>query len=339
MGFAVGVADHFGRSMRDLRLSVTDRCNFRCRYCMPRELFGADHAFLPRADLLNFDEITRLVTVFAGLGVVKVRLTGGEPLVRRDLSRLVAQIAAVPGIGDVALTTNGSLLAAQAADLHAAGLTRLTVSLDTLDPELFTAIADTAIPLSQVLAGAEAARAAGFGPLKLNTVLKRGMNEHSILDLVGYAREHGDMIRFIEYMDVGNTNGWQGDEVVPATEVLATISAVYPAEPVDPAYPGEVAERYRFLDGRGEFGLISSVTRPFCRSCTRARVTAIGELYTCLFGERRRDLRALLRSDATDDELAATVHGIWTGRDDRYSELRSQATDTSTHTEMSYLGG
>lgn len=306
---------------------------------MPRELFGADHAFLPRAELLDFDEITRLVSAFASLGVVKVRLTGGEPLVRRELSTLVAQIAAVPNIADIALTTNGSLLAAQAADLRAAGLTRLTVSLDTLDPDLFKTIADVVIPLSQVLAGIDAARAVGFGPLKFNTVLKRGVNEGSILDLVGYAREHADTIRFIEYMDVGNTNGWQNDEVVPAAEVLATICAVYPAEPVCPAYPGEVAERYRFLDGRGEFGLIGSVTRPFCRSCTRARVTAIGELYTCLFGARGRDLRALLRGGATDAELAQTLATIWAGRDDRYSELRSQAAGNSTHAEMSYLGG
>jgi GTP 3',8-cyclase len=306
---------------------------------MPRGLFGADHAFLPHKELLDFEELTRLVGAFARLGVVKVRLTGGEPLVRHDLSTLVAKISAVPGIADVALTTNGSLLAAQAADLRAAGLTRLTVSLDTLDPAVFKAIADVAIPLAQILAGIDAARAAGFGPLKLNAVLKRGMNEDGILDLVGYAREHGDVIRFIEYMDVGNTNGWLSSEVVPAAEVLATISAVYPVEPVDPAYPGEVAERYRFRDGRGELGLISSVTRPFCRSCTRARVTAIGELYTCLFGAHGSDLRALLRGGATDEQLEARLRTIWGGRDDRYSELRSQAAGKSKHAEMSYLGG
>lgn len=331
--------DLLGRALRDLRVSVTDRCNFRCRYCMPRELFGADHAFLPRAELLDFDEVTRLVRIFAGLGVVKVRLTGGEPLVRRDLAALVAKIAAVPGIEDVALTTNGSLLAAQAADLRAAGLNRLTVSLDTLDPAVFTAMADVAIPLDQVLTGIEAARAAGFGPLKLNTVLKRGVNEDAILDLVGYAREHGDAIRFIEYMDVGTTNGWRSDDVVPAAEVLAAVSAVYPVEPVDPAYPGEVATRYRFLDGRGELGLIGSVTRPFCRSCTRARVTAVGELYTCLFGARGLDLRALLRAGATDEEIAERLRAAWVRRDDRYSELRSERGGTAERAEMSYLGG
>lgn len=333
------VTDQLGRALRDLRLSVTDRCNFRCRYCMPRELFGADHAFLPRAELLDFDEMTRLVRLFADLGVVKVRLTGGEPLVRRDLATLVAKIAAVPGIQDVALTTNGSLLAAQARDLRAAGLTRLTVSLDTLDPQTFTQIADVATPLSQVLDGIAAARAAGFAPLKLNTVLKRGVNEDAILDLVAFAREHGDVIRFIEYMDVGRTNGWRGDEVVPVADVLATVSAVYPVEPVDPAYPGEVAARYRFADGRGELGLIGSVTRPFCRSCTRARVTAIGEIYTCLFGARGHDLRALLRGGATDEEIAATLRGIWGARDDRYSELRSQLGGSAERAEMSYLGG
>jgi cyclic pyranopterin phosphate synthase len=319
-----GVTDQLGRALRDLRLSVTDRCNFRCRYCMPRELFGADHAFLPRAELLDFDEMTRLVRIFAGLGVVKVRLTGGEPLVRRDLSALVAKIAAVPGVEDIALTTNGSLLAAQAADLRAAGLSRLTDSLDTLDPAVIARVADVAIPLSQVLAGIEAARAAGFGPLKLNAVLKRGVNEDAVLDLVEYAREHGDVIRFIEYMDVGTTNGWRGDEVVPAAEVLATVSAAHPVEPVDPAYPGEVAARYRFVDGRGELGLIGSVTRPFCRSCTRARITAVGELYTCLFGARGQDLRALLRGGASDEEIAGRLRVAWGRRDDRYSELRSE---------------
>ena len=333
------VTDQFARPLRDLRVSVTDRCNFRCRYCMPRELFGPDHAFLPRAELLDFDEITRLVTVFARLGVVKIRLTGGEPLMRRDLATLVGMLAAVPGIEDIALTTNASLLTAQAAGLRAAGLSRLTVSLDTLDPEQFRAIADVAMPLSQVLDGIDAARRAGFGPLKINAVLKRGVNEGALEDLVEYAREHGDTIRFIEYMDVGTTNGWRNDEVVPAAEVLARVSARHPVEPVDPAYPGEVAARYRFLDGRGELGLIGAVTRPFCRSCTRARLTAVGELFTCLFAARGRDLRDLLRGGATDQELEAAIGATWGAREDRYSELRAQRAAGGPRAEMSYLGG
>ena len=333
------VTDRLSRPLHDLRVSVTDRCNFRCRYCMPRELFGSDHAFLPRAELLDFDEITRLVTVFARLGVVKVRLTGGEPLMRRDLATLVGKIATVPGIADVALTTNASLLAEQAAELRAAGLSRLTVSLDTLDPEQFRAIADVAIPLSRVLEGIDAARRAGFGPLKINAVLKRGVNEAAVEPLVEFAREHRDVIRFIEYMDVGTTNGWRGDEVVPAAEVLERVSARHPVEPVDPAYPGEVAARYRFLDGRGELGLIGSVTRPFCRTCTRARLTAVGELFTCLFAERGRDLRAVLRSGASDDELAAAIGGTWAAREDRYSELRAAGAGPGPRAEMSYLGG
>ncbi len=334
-----GVTDQFGRSMRDLRLSVTDRCNFRCRYCMPRELFGADHAFLPRSELLDFDELTRLVGVFASLGVVKVRLTGGEPLMRRDLATLVRKIVEVPGIEDVAVTTNASLLRKQAAELRAAGLHRVTVSLDTLDPDQFHAISDVAIPLSQVLDGIEAAREAGFEPIKLNTVVKRGMNEDAILPLVDYAREHGDIIRFIEYMDVGTTNGWKLDDVVPAAEVLARIAAAHPVEPVDPNYSGEVASRYRFADGRGEIGLISSVTQPFCSTCTRARVTAIGELYTCLFGHRGLDLRSMLRDGASDEEITATLRTAWGARDDRYSELRTRHTDLGPRAEMSYLGG
>jgi len=333
------VTDQLGRALRDLRLSVTDRCNFRCRYCMPRELFGPDHAFLPRAELLSYDELARLVAVFARLGVTKVRLTGGEPLVRRDLAILVRKITATAGITDVALTTNGSLLAAQAVELRAAGLSRLTVSLDTLDPAVFRAMADAALPLAQVLAGIDAARDAGFGPIKLNAVLKRGVNDHGVLALVDYAREHGDVIRFIEYMDVGTTNGWQGEHVVPAAEVLARVAAVHPLEPVDPTYPGEVAERYRFLDGHGELGLISSVTRPFCRSCTRARVTSTGELFTCLFAPRGRDLRSLLRGGISDADLETTLRGLWAARDDRYSELRGAGLALQPRAEMSYLGG
>jgi cyclic pyranopterin phosphate synthase len=252
---------------------------------------------------------------------------------------LIRRIAAVPGIADIALTTNGSLLGAQARGLREAGLNRVTVSLDTLDPDVFAAVADVAIPLAQVLAGIDAARAAGFGPIKLNAVLKRGVNDAGLLDLVDYAREHGDTIRFIEYMDVGSTNGWQAEHVVPAAEVLARVSAVHPVEPVDAGYAGEVAERYRFADGRGELGLISSVTRPFCRACTRARVTAVGELFTCLFGARVHDLRALLRSGTDDAGIDAALRAVWSARDDRYSELRGEHGPSRTHAEMSYLGG
>ena len=337
----MSVADRLGRELRDLRLSVTDRCNFRCRYCMPRELFGADHAFLPRAELLSFEELTRLVAIFARLGVRKVRLTGGEPLVRQDLERLVGNLAGIDGIDDIALTTNGSLLAGRARALREAGLKRITVSLDSLDPATFTALADTALPLSQVLDGIQAAREAGFGPIKLNAVLKRGVNDDGVLDLVDYAREHGDVIRFIEYMDVGSTNGWLSDDVVAAGEVLARVAAVYPVEPLEPTYAGEVAERYRFVDGRGELGLIGSVTRPFCRTCTRARVTAVGELFMCLFAASGRDLRQLLRSGSSDDEIETLLRGWWGLRDDRYSELRGTAAVGATvpRAEMSYLGG
>lgn len=331
--------DRRGRPLRDLRLSVTDRCNFRCGYCMPREVFGADHVFLPRSELLTFEELGRLVGVFARLGVTKVRLTGGEPLLRRDLDTLVRLVASTPGVEDVALTTNGSLLRRQAGALRAAGLGRVTVSLDSLDPDVFSALADTKVTLAQVLDGIAAAREAGFAPIKLNAVLQRGVNDAGLLDLVGYAREHGHTLRFIEFMDVGATNGWRPPAVVPAAEVLERVAAMHPLEPVEPAERGEVAERYRYLDGAGEIGLVTSVTRPFCGDCTRARVTAVGELFTCLFASRGRDLRGLLRSGASDDDLEATLRGLWGVRDDRYSELRGTVPLSAPRAEMSYLGG
>jgi cyclic pyranopterin phosphate synthase len=331
--------DQMHRPLRDLRVSVTDRCNFRCAYCMPRELFGPDHVFLPREHLLSFEEIARLTRVFAGLGVRKVRLTGGEPLLRQHLDRLVAMVAAVDGIEDIALTTNGALLASAAERLRAAGLRRVTVSLDSVDPAVFAAMADTRIPLSQVLDGVDAAVAAGFAPVKVNAVVKRGVNEDGLLDLVDYARDRGLVLRFIEYMDVGTTNGWRMDDVVPATELLGRVAAAHPVEPVEAAYRGEVARRYRYLDGRGEVGFITSVTQPFCDSCTRARLTAVGELYTCLFGAAPHDLRALLRGGADDEQLAAAVTGVWTARDDRYSALRTAASASLPRPEMSYLGG
>ncbi len=333
------VRDRLRRPLRDLRVSVTDRCNFRCPYCMPRELFGADHFFLPRSELLSYEEIGRLVAVFARLGVTKVRLTGGEPLLRRDLEVLVRMVAETPGITDVALTTNGSLLAARAAPLHAAGLGRVTVSLDSLDPELFARMGDTRIPLRQVLDGIGAAAEAGLGPVKLNAVLRRGVNDDGLLDLVEFARAGGHVLRFIEYMDVGSTNGWDRTEVVPSQEVLDRIGAVHALLPTSATRPGEVAERWRYADGAGELGVISSVSKPFCGTCTRARLTAVGELFTCLFAATGRDLRAVLRGGADDEALLDAVAGTWGHREDRYSELRGAGTADLPRAEMSYLGG
>jgi cyclic pyranopterin phosphate synthase len=327
--------DQLGRGLRDLRVSVTDRCNFRCPYCMPRELFGPDHAFLPRAELLTFEEITRLVRAFVALGVTKVRLTGGEPLLRRDLPQLVAQLAALDGLDDLALTTNGSLLEAQAAGLKAAGLGRVTVSLDSLDPEAFATLADTKISVHTVLAGIRAAKEVGL-PVKLNTVLRRGVNDEGLLDLVDYARREGHLLRVIEYMDVGSTNGWAREEVVPSDEVRASIHAVYPLEPIGDE---GTSERWRFVDGAGEVGFVSSVSKPFCSTCTRARLTAVGELFTCLFATTGTDLRALVRSPATDEELTEAIGGRWARRDDRYSELRGAGATDLPKPEMSYLGG
>jgi GTP 3',8-cyclase len=340
-GDAAGLAvrDRRARPLRDLRISVTDRCNFRCGYCMPREVFGADHAFLPRSELLSYEELGRLVRVFADLGVSKIRLTGGEPLLRRDLEVLVSLVASTPGISDVALTTNGSLLADRAQSLRDAGLRRVTVSLDSIDPTVFATMGDTRVPLSQVLDGIAAAAEARLAPVKLNAVLRRGMNEAGLLDLVDFARDGGYVLRFIEYMDVGNTNGWDWSQVVASAEVLDRVAAVYPVEPVTAGRPGEVAQRWRYLDGRGELGLISSVSTPFCGTCNRARLTAIGELYTCLFATQGSDLRGLLRGGVDDEALHAAIAGIWRGRDDRYSELRGLGTVDLPKPEMSYLGG
>ena len=336
---AVPALDRLARPLRDLRVSVTDRCNFRCPYCMPRELFGPDHAFLPRSELLSYEELGRLVHTFAALGVTKVRLTGGEPLLRRDLEVLVALAAQTPGVQDVALTTNGSLLGPRVAALATAGLNRVTVSLDSLRPAVFAALGDTKVPLQQVLDGIAAAGAAGL-PVKLNTVLRRGVNDDDLLALVEFARDGGHVLRLIEYMDVGTTNGWELAEVVPSQEVLDRVGAVYPLEPA-PGQDGSaaVAERWRYADGGGELGVISSVTKPFCGTCTRARLTAVGELFTCLFATTGTDLRAVLRSGATDDELLEAVGGRWARRDDRYSELRGQGAPDLPRAEMSYLGG
>ena len=331
--------DTLGRPLHDLRISVTDRCNFRCVYCMPREFFGRDHAFLPRAELLTFEEITRLVEVFTRLGVEKVRLTGGEPLVRRDLPDLVARLAGINGVRDLTLTTNGVLLGEHAAALAAAGLRRVTVSLDADDDDTFMRMNDAGVPVARVLAGIDAAEAAGLGPTKVNMVVKRGWNEHAVLPMARRFRGTGRVLRFIEYMDVGHSNGWRLDEVVTAAEILEAVGAEFPLEPMPPTHPGEVAERYRYTDGTGEIGVIASVSRPFCGGCSRARVSADGQLFTCLFATAGHDLRALLRGDASDADLEAHLRGIWGARTDRYSEIRSAETTGLVKVEMSYIGG
>lgn len=330
--------DTLGRPLRAMRISVTDRCNFRCAYCMPREAFGPDHAFLPKEELLSFEEVTRLARIFVRLGVSKVRFTGGEPLLRRDLPLLVGMLAAVPGLEDLTLTTNGVLLPDLAAALRAAGLRRLTVSLDTLRPDRFRAISDTDLPLARLFAGLEAARAAGFGPLKLNCVLQRGLNDDEILDLAAFAREQGHILRFIEFMDVGTTNGWRLEAVVSSAEVHRILHGEWPLEPV-PEGPGAVARSWRYRDGRGEVGLISSVTAPFCRDCDRARLSADGHLYTCLFAAAGMDLKAFLRSGHGDADLAAILAAHWGRRADRYSEQRRLETPGLPRVEMSRIGG
>jgi cyclic pyranopterin phosphate synthase len=334
----MAVLDTLGRPVRDLRISVTDRCNFRCTYCMPKEVFGRDYAFLRRDQLLTFEEIARLARAFAALGVQKVRLTGGEPLLRRDLERLVAMLAEIPGL-DLTLTTNGSLLPLKAASLAAAGLRRVTVSLDALEDEVFRAMNDVDFPVAHVLEGIEAAADAGLGPVKVNMVVKRGVNETSILPMARRFHGTGCIVRFIEFMDVGATNGWRLDDVVPAAEILETIDQELPLEPVAPSYRGEVAGRWRYVDGGGEIGIIASVTKPFCGDCTRARLSAEGKLFTCLFAVRGHDLRDLLRSGASDAVLEVTIARVWRGREDRYSELRSAATSELPRVEMSYIGG
>jgi cyclic pyranopterin phosphate synthase len=327
------------RPLRDLRVSVTDRCNFRCVYCMPREVFGADYAFLDRASLLTFEEIARLAGIAVALGVRKVRLTGGEPLVRRDLECLVAMLAAIEGLDDLTLTTNGVLLPQKAKALAGAGLRRVTISLDALDDETFMAVNDAGAPVERVLRGIAAAESAGLSPVKVNMVVKRGLNEHAILEMARHFRGTGHVLRFIEYMDVGSTNGWRLDDVVPAREILDTVAAAFPLEPLEPAYRGEVARRWRYADGAGEIGVITSVSAPFCGACTRARLSAEGRLYTCLFARDGHDLRAPLRSGASDEEIAARLAAVWGVRADRYSERRTAATARSPKVEMSHIGG
>ncbi len=337
-GAGTVLVDRLGRPLHDLRISVTDRCNFRCRYCMPREVFGPDFAFLPRSEILAFEEIARLARLFAARGVRKFRLTGGEPTLRADLPALIRMLKAIPG-AEVAMTTNGTLLKAQAPALAAAGLDRVTVSLDSLDDAVFRAMNDMDFPVALVLEGIEAATAAGLPPAKVNAVVRRGVNDHTLVDLARHFRGTAHVLRFIEFMDVGTTNGWRMDEVLPASDLLARLDAAWPLDPVEAAYAGEVARRYRYRDGAGEVGFITSVTQPFCGDCTRARLSAEGGLYTCLFAAEGTDFRALLRAGASDDEIGALIDATWRAREDRYSELRAAGTPGLKKVEMSYIGG
>jgi GTP 3',8-cyclase len=332
------LVDTLGRGLRDLRISVTDRCNFRCVYCMPREVFDHDFKFVAHDEVLSFEEIARMARVFAGLGVKKVRLTGGEPLVRRDLHRLVALLAQIPGL-DLTLTTNGSLLAKQAGALAQAGLKRVTVSLDSLDDATFRAVNDADFPVARVIEGIEAAAAAGMAPIKINMVVKRGVNDAHVLAMAERWRGTGRIVRFIEYMDVGSTNGWRMDDVVPSAEIVKLIGARYALESADPNYQGEVAERWRYRDGAGEIGVISSVTQAFCRDCNRLRLSAEGSLYTCLFAEQGHDLKWLLRHGGSDEEVRNEIAAVWRARGDRYSEIRTAETAKQRKIEMSYIGG
>ena len=336
--FAGGrLVDTRARPMRDLRISVTDRCNFRCVYCMPREVFDAHHQFLPHSAILSFEEIARLARIFVGLGVQKIRLTGGEPLVRRDLHRLVAMLAELPV--EITLTTNGSLLAKQARALKAAGLHRVTVSLDSLDDATFRAMNDADFPVAKVIAAIDTAAAEGLAPVKINTVVKRGVNDQDIVRMAERWRGTGHIVRFIEYMDVGSSNGWRMDDVVPSAEVVKRISAHWPLEPVDANYAGEVAERWRYVDGAGEIGVISSVTQAFCSTCNRMRLSTEGSLFTCLFAQSGHDLKALVRGGASDDAIRNEIAAVWQQRTDRYSEIRTEATSRERKVEMSYIGG
>jgi cyclic pyranopterin phosphate synthase len=332
--------DSLGRPLRDLRISVTDRCNFRCTYCMPREIYGRDFEFLRRDELMSFEEITRLAQHFAQLGTEKIRLTGGEPLLRRDIESLVEMLAHVKGIRDLTMTTNGSLLTREKARaLKDAGLSRISISLDSLDDAVFRAMNDANFPVGKVLEAIDAADEAGLWPIKIDMVVKRGVNEQSIVDIAGRYRGTPHIVRFIEYMDVGTTNGWRMEDVVPSREVVERIGREWPIEPLNANYFGEVAERYRYRDGAGEFGIISSVTQPFCGSCTRARLTADGKLYLCLFATEGHDLLGSLRRRATDEEILEEIRSIWRVRDDRYSEIRSEETTGLQKVEMSRIGG
>ncbi len=337
------LADRRQRALRDLRISVTDRCNFRCTYCMPKEVFDKDYRFLPHVDLLTFEEITRLARLCVAHGVEKIRLTGGEPLLRKDIERLIEMLAALRTPDgrpvDLTLTTNGSILARKAPSLVRAGLKRVTVSLDALDDAVFRRMNDVDFPVQDVLAGIDAAAAAGLAPVKVNMVVQRGVNDAQILPMARRFKGSGHILRFIEFMDVGSSNGWRLDDVVPAADVVRRIDAEFPLEPIDANYPGEVAERWRYRDGSGEIGVIASVTQAFCSTCTRARLSTDGKIYLCLFAQQGYDLRALLRSGVDDLQIASAIAGVWRGRADRYSELRTEATVGLKKVEMSYIGG
>jgi cyclic pyranopterin phosphate synthase len=340
------LSDRRGRPLRDLRISVTDRCNFRCSYCMPKDVFDGSYAFLPQKSLLSFEEITRLARVFAAHGVGKLRLTGGEPLLRKGIEDLIAMLAPVRGVDgqplDITLTTNGSLLARKARALKAAGLSRVTVSLDALDDAVFRAMNDVGFPVGEVLEGIEAARDAGLDPIKVNMVVQRGVNDHEVLPMAERFRGSGIVLRFIEYMDVGATNGWRMDQVLPSAEVLRRLQSAWPMEPMEPSAPGETAERWRYADGAGEIGLISSVTHAFCGDCNRARLSTEGKLFMCLFASRGHDLRALLRGGRSDEEISGAIGELWSQREDRYSELRGAMQDSGPgerRVEMHYIGG
>jgi cyclic pyranopterin phosphate synthase len=337
------VVDRLGRPLRDLRISVTDRCNFRCTYCMPKEVFDKDYRFLPHADLLSFEEITRLARVFIEHGVQKIRLTGGEPLLRRNIERLIEMLARLTTRDgqplDLTLTTNGSILARKARSLGDAGLKRVTVSLDALDDAVFKRMNDVDFAVTDVMEGIDAAAAAGLTPIKINMVVKRGVNDQEIVPLARHFKGSGHILRFIEFMDVGSTNGWRMDDVVPSAEVICRLDAAFGVAALEASYPGEVAERWRYADGSGEVGVISSVTQAFCRDCVRARLSTEGKLYLCLFAQGGHDLRALMRNGASDAQLSTVLGQIWRHRADRYSELRSEATVRAKKIEMSYIGG
>ena len=332
------ITDTLNRPLRDLRISVTDRCNFRCVYCMPKEIFGSDYPYLPHSEVLTFEEITRLARIFSTFGVKKIRLTGGEPLVRKDLPNLISMLAEISDL-DLTLTTNGALLARNAQALKDAGLNRITVSLDSLDNDVFKALNDVDFPVEKVLEGMEAAQKVGLEPIKVNMVVKRGVNESSILPMAHYFHEKGYILRFIEYMDVGHTNGWRTNDVVSSKEIVDMIDAELPLESIDPNYKGEVANRWRYKDGSGEIGVISSVTQPFCSTCNRARLSAEGKFYTCLFAVKGHDLKSIIRSEATDEDISNEIARIWGKRTDRYSELRSENTIDLPKVEMSHIGG
>ena len=336
------ITDTMGRPLKDLRISVTDRCNFRCTYCMPAEIFGESYKFLPKNEILSFEEIARLARIFVEFGVNKLRITGGEPLLRTDLHKLIAMLTGMPGLEDLTLTTNAFLLPQQAQQLKDAGLQRVTISLDTLDDEVFKEMNGRGISIDRVLQGIDAAAAVGLAPIKINAVVQKGVNDHTVVDLARHFKGSGHIVRFIEYMDVGNRNGWKWDQVVPAAEIVQQIDAEMPLEPVDSNYPGEVANRYRYRDGQGEIGVISSVSQPFCANCTRSRLSTDGKLYTCLFASTGVSLRDEMRAGASDDDLKNLIARIWTRRTDRYSEERTELAslqNVPAKVEMYQIGG